>query len=133
MNLPQAVVALLPPRGNNRKQVSWLCGEQKSTTNMRYRKVFSFKMVTMGIVGGCQEAATELGRNDEQDVSRKRGKQNGGVMKGEQMSGNSRPRPPSHPNRTRAAFPDLCTIKPTLLMTIWRNRRKRRSPTHSYL
>lgn len=40
---------------------------------------------------------------------------------------------PSQPNPNTAAFPDLCTIKPTLLMTVRRNRRKRRSPTHSYL
>ena len=40
---------------------------------------------------------------------------------------------PSPPSPTTAAFPGLCTIKPTLLMTIWRDRRKRRSPTHSYL
>lgn len=38
MDLPQAVAALLPPRGNNRLQVSRLYGEQKSTTGMRYRK-----------------------------------------------------------------------------------------------
>lgn len=55
-----------------------------------------------------------------------------------QMSGNSRPRPPphltsSHPSPTltqpEQSSLHLCTIKPTLLVTIRRNRRKRRSPT----
>lgn len=49
MNLPQAAAALLPPIGNNREQVSRLCGEQKSNTDMRYR-VFCITMETMGIV-----------------------------------------------------------------------------------
>lgn len=49
MNLPQAVGALLPPIGNNRKRVTRLCGKQKSTTDMHYR-LFCIKMETMGIV-----------------------------------------------------------------------------------
>lgn len=49
MNLPQAVEVLLPPMGNKREQVTRLCGEQKSTTDMRYI-VFCIKMETMGVV-----------------------------------------------------------------------------------
>lgn len=41
------------------------------------------------------------------------------------MSKNPQTRTPFHPNPTGAAFPELCTTKPTLLMTIWKNHGKR--------
>lgn len=49
-------------------------GSKRAPQACAIEKDFSLKMETTGIVEGCQEAATELGRNEEQHVSRHRGK-----------------------------------------------------------
>lgn len=79
MNLPQAVVALLPPKKKKEKEKvtgsrsAGCVGSKRAQQACGMERSYDFKW-NYGNSRSCQEAGRKLGRNEERDVSRKTGK-----------------------------------------------------------